>query len=146
MRILELYVAVLIVLLPTRWLMATTVGRVHGWLWALPMTLLGALRLILYRPQRIRWVDGVLEVDVKTIIPGWAMGQTVGMLSVFMDGELNAPLRAHEHRHAWQFAIYGPLMLLLYPLAGFFSWVGGGGFYRGNYFEQDARAHEGDPP
>ncbi len=150
MTFLVLYATALLVLLPTRWTMAATVGRVHGWLWALPMTLLGVLRLVVYWPMAIRWVDGVIEVDCKRLIPGWATGQTIGMLTCYAPGLLTAPspgrLRRHEHRHAWgQFAVYGPLMLFLYPLALLSVAVQGGNWYRDSYFEVDARGHEVDP-
>jgi hypothetical protein len=52
-------------------------------------------------------------------------------------------LLEHEARHVRQCEVFGPLMIILYPMASLWAWVRGKGFYEGNAFEVDARKHEG---
>lgn len=145
---LVLYAAVLLVLLPTRWTMPNTAGRVHAWLWALGGTLMAIPLALVYWPTDVRWVAGVLELRAcRRIIPhldSSAQGQTWGFVT-FYRGEPTYRLRRHEGWHAWQhWGVWGPLLYLVYPVAWLSSVVQGGG-WRGNWFEQDARAHEVEP-
>lgn len=121
--------------------------------WALPATLLGLSLAVLARASggSVRRIDGVLEAaggwPARMLQRGFPFSGAVAAITLghvvlgVTDAALQAT-RAHERAHVRQFERWGPLMLVLYPLAGLSAWVRGGHPYRDNVFEREARAAE----
>ncbi|MEW6120948.1 MAG: hypothetical protein AB1593_12755 [Pseudomonadota bacterium] len=128
--------------------------RLLGYLWPLPVTLLGALLAWLARASGGEWrcVDGVLEAaggwPARMLRRGFPFSGAVAAITLghvvlgASTRDLEAT-RVHERAHVRQFERWGVLMLVLYPLAGLLAWMRGGDPYRDNSFERDARAAEG---
>ena len=127
--------------------------RVLRYLWALPVTLLGALIALVSRGSggSLQRVEGVLEVAGGW--PAWVLRRgvpfsgavaalTLGHVVVGVSLNALTATRAHERAHVRQFERWGVLLLALYPLAGLLAWVRGGNPYRDNPFEREARASE----
>jgi len=127
--------------------------RVLLYLWALPVTLLGMLVVLIARSSGGAWqrVDGVLEAAGGW--PAWVLRRgfpfsgsvaaiTLGHVVVGVSRADLAATRAHERAHVRQFERWGVLLLVLYPLAGLLAWLRGGNPYRDNVFECEARAAE----
>ena len=127
--------------------------RLLLYLWALPVTLVGALVALVARSSggALQRVDGVLEAAGGW--PAWVLRRgfpfsgavaaiTLGHVVVGVSLAALAATRAHERAHVRQFERWGLLLLVLYPLAGLLAWVRGGHPYRDNYFECEARAAE----
>lgn len=102
--------------------------RALGYLWALPHTLIGLLLVPLYRPTRVRWSEGCLEMIAgtshgRTRIFGKPWAQTHGWL-IFYAGEewwSERSLRVHERVHVTHGFIGGPFYVLSYILH--FAWL-----------------------
>lgn len=127
--------------------------RVAIYLWALPVTLVGLLVVLIARSsggvqQR---VDGVLEAaggwPARVLRRGFPFSGAVAAITLghVVVGVSLAALdatRAHERAHVRQFERWGVLMMVLYPLAGLLAALRGGNPYRDNVFEREARAAE----
>jgi hypothetical protein len=127
--------------------------RVAVYLWALPVTLLGLLIVLIARSsggvqQR---VDGVLEAaggwPARVLRHGFPFSGSVAAITLghVVVGVSLAALeqtRVHERVHVRQFERWGVLMVLLYPLAGVIAALRGGNPYIDNVFEREARAAE----
>jgi hypothetical protein len=127
--------------------------RVGAYLWALPVTLIGILVVLIARSsggvqQR---VDGVLEAAGGW--PAWVLRRgfpfsgsvaaiTLGHVVVGVSLAALDATRTHERAHVRQFERWGVLMVVLYPLAGLLAWLRGGNPYIDNVFEREARAAE----
>lgn len=156
---------------PTRRGAAALAIAVLGGVWALPCSLLGlavglALQSVaaawppgrlaaprLGRRQRVGptlewalWDDPAPRHGLARRLPFDAI--TFGQVVVGRSPQHLAALRAHERVHVRQYAQWGPLFLLAYPLASGWAWLRGQGAYRGNWFERQAwRADRGvNPP
>lgn len=121
------------------------------YLWALPITLLGVLIVLLARASGgvVRFVDGVLEAAGGW--PAWLLRRgfpfsgavaalTLGHVVFAVSADALDATRMHERAHVRQFERWGVLLLVLYPLAGLVAWLRGGHPYRDNVFEREARA------
>lgn len=74
---------------------------------------------------------------------GWRYrAVTLGHVVLSVD-ELSERVIEHEKVHVRQFERWGPLFLLMYPLASLGAWLRGGDAYRDNLFEVQARRGEG---
>ena len=74
---------------------------------------------------------------------GWRYrAVTLGHVVLAVD-ELDERVLEHETVHVRQFERWGPLFLLVYPLASLGTWLRGGHPYRDNPFEVQARRGEG---
>jgi hypothetical protein len=127
--------------------------RVAMYLWALPVTLIGLLVVLIARSsggvqQR---VNGVLEAaggwPARVLRHGFPFSGSVAAITLghVVVGVSLAALdatRAHERAHVRQFERWGLLMLVLYPLAGLIAALRGGNPYIDNVFEREARAAE----
>ena len=127
--------------------------RIAMYLWALPVTLIGLLVVLIARSsggvqQR---VDGVLEAaggwPARVLRRGFPFSGSVAAITLghVVVGVSLAALdstRAHERGHVRQFERWGVLMLVLYPLAGLLAALRGGHPYLDNVFEREARAAE----
>ena len=122
-------------------------------LWALPVTLLGLIVVLMTRSSggEVRRVDGVLEAaggwPARMLQRGFPFSGpvaaiTLGHVVVGLSKEALDATRIHERVHVRQFERWGVLFLLLYPLAGLHAWLRGGCPYRDNVFEQEARLAE----
>jgi len=129
--------------------------RVWLYVWALPVTLLGMLVVLIARSSGgvLQRVDGVLEAAGGW--PAWVLRRgfpfsgsvaaiTLGHVVVGVSLAALVATRAHERAHVRQFERWGALLLMLYPLAGLLAWLRGGHPYRDNVFECEARAAELD--
>jgi hypothetical protein len=127
--------------------------RVVMYLWALPVTLIGLLVVLVARSsggvqQR---VDGVVEAaggwPARVLRHGFPFSGSVAAITLghVVVGVSLAALdstRAHERVHVRQFERWGVLMMVLYPLAGLAAALRGGNPYIDNVFEREARAAE----
>ncbi|MBT9538330.1 hypothetical protein [Thiobacillus sp.] len=127
--------------------------RVAVYLWALPVTFLGLLIVLMARnsggvQQR---VDGVLEAaggwPARVLLHGFPFSGpvaaiTLGHVVVGVSLDALEQTRVHERVHVRQFERWGVLMVLLYPLAGVIAALRGGNPYIDNVFEREARAAE----
>ena len=127
--------------------------RVAMYLWALPVTLIGLLVVLIARSsggvqQR---VNGVLEAaggwPARVLRHGFPFSGSVAAITLghVVVGVSLAALdatRAHERAHVRQFERWGVLMMVLYPLAGLLAALRGGNPYLDNVFEREARAAE----
>lgn len=91
--------------------------RVLGYLWALPVTLVGFLLWVAGGPKKIRWSEGCIEAIPGRIFGvGSISGQTWGWLILYRDQEAwdRIPLRVHERVHVLHTLILGVLFLPAY--------------------------------
>jgi hypothetical protein len=127
--------------------------RLLCYLWALPVTLVGALVALVARGSggTLLRVDGVLEAAGGW--PAWVLRRgfpfsgpvvaiTLGHVVLGVSAGALDATRAHERAHVRQFERWGILLLMLYPLAGLLAWLRGGHPYRDNPFEREARMGE----
>jgi hypothetical protein len=74
-----------------------------GYIWALPLTVVGLLMAIIYLPRKASWHDGCLEMQ-----PRWMIGnpdaQTLGWIVYYRNDKMraNKGLRVHERVHVRQ--------------------------------------------
>lgn len=119
---------------------------VLGWLWALPMTLIGGVVFLCVfgiRGARVRWRGNhgtvlVIEVEVAWL-PYDAV--TMGSIQAYRSGVLRTDrLRRHEDTHTFQGYLFGILNLVAYGVGSLVSKIGGTGWYTGNFLEAWARS------
>lgn len=124
---------------------------VLGYLWALPVTLVGGAAALVGWTRPLGFRDGALLCVAK---PGglWAwffahgfIAATWGGVIVFVDVDAaqNEKVLRHELRHFFQARIFGPLMPLAYGLCWLWGRLQGRTDYYGNFLEEDARRAEG---
>lgn len=133
--------------------MPLTPGRVIGYLWALPVTLVGLGVALGARlgGARLAWREGVLEVAGGPLGPLLRHGYppmaiaaiTLGHVVLAQAQDDLDRTRVHERVHVRQFERFGPLFPLLYLGASVAARCRGGDLYRDNLFEREARAAEG---
>ncbi len=122
-----------------------------GYVWALPVTILGLMLALLF--TRLESVDeeGILHFVVQPGGPlDWYMRRfhiaafTIGAVVTYSsaDGPRQIRLVRHERAHVMQTLVLGPLFLPLYLLASLWQLARGGHPYRDNWFEVRARAAE----
>jgi hypothetical protein len=120
--------------------------RLLGWLWCLPVTLIGLVVVAFARPRsvRFRWhghhgVRGVLEFTVARWFKGYA-AFTFGAVQGYLVGVDPERHRRHEDVHSLQGMLMGPLNIPAYGACSLVSRLRGTGWYRGNALEAWARA------
>lgn len=128
-------------------------GRAIGYLWALPVTLVGVGVALGARAggARLAWREGVLEAAGGPLGPLLRRGYppmaiaaiTLGHVVLAQAQDDLDRTRAHERAHVRQFERFGPLFPLLYLGASVAARCRGGDLYRDNWFEREARAAEG---
>lgn len=125
-----------------------------SYIWAAPVSLLGLLLAapVIASRGHAHWHDGVLEVAGG--LPGWLLSRDLpvsGPVQAITFGhvvlacsvaDLNAT-RRHERVHVEQYARWGALFLIAYPLASFLAWLRHRHPYRDNVFEIEARRKGG---
>jgi hypothetical protein len=122
-----------------------------GYVWALPVTILGLMLAMLF--ARLESVDeeGILHFVVQPGGPlAWYMRRfhiaafTIGAAVTYSsaDGPRQIRLMRHERAHVLPTLVLGPLFLPLYVLASLWQLSRGGHPYRDNWFEVRARAAE----
>lgn len=129
---------------------AGRLGRLLGYAWAAPCTLLGlalALPAVAFAGARWRCVQGVIEVApghgaAATAHRGGFVAITLGHVVLGRSAAHLCELRVHEHAHVAQFERWGAVLLLAYPLAGAWQWLRGRRAYLDNPFEVQARRAE----
>ncbi len=113
--------------------------KLLGYIWAAPCTLVGfVLSLFMVPVGWPLWSRGTLVIRANRILPPMAVAQTWGWLVIYRPGAEVSAWR-HEQAHVRQYMILGPLFFPAYGLASFVSWMKGTGWYKGNWFEVDAR-------
>lgn len=123
-----------------------------GYLWALPVTLVGALVVLVGGAKRTAWLNGAALCVAQPggLLDRWFRSAsfvafTWGGVVIFCD-EANArnPIeQRHELRHFAQARVLGPFMPLVYVACSIWALVRGRDWYWGNALEEDARAAEG---
>lgn len=124
-----------------------------GYLWSLPLTLIGFVLCLVYRAHSFKWHEGVLTClagklpDGRTRIWGRPGAQTHGWLVICADEgqRQRQDLRVHEYVHVKQAFVggvlyglaYGLLFLVIWTTKGFGPWHDA---YRANPFEVQAYA------
>ncbi len=127
--------------------------RLWGYLWALPVSLVGGLLALVARVSggRYQWKDGVLEASggwpAKLLCRGFpfcgpAAAITLGHVVLGASQQALDTTRTHECVHVQQYARWGIVFVLAYPLAGAWAWIKGGNPYWDNPFERQARERE----
>lgn len=122
-----------------------------GYVWALPVTILGLMLAMLF--ARLESVDeeGILHFVVLPDGPlAWSMRRfgiaafTLGAAITYSgaDGPRQIRLVRHERAHVMQTLVLGPLYPPLYGLASLWQLARGGHPRRDNWFEVRARAAE----
>lgn len=128
------------------------VGRIAGYAWAGPATLLGlaVAAVALACGARGRSERGVLEVCGGRLatwlarLPGVRHFEAVTLGHVVL-ADSHVALdrqRRHERAHVRQFERWGVLLLPMYVVVGVFEALRGRHPYRDNFFEREARAAE----
>lgn len=127
--------------------------RLWGYLWALPVSLVGVVFALLARISGGRYLsrDGVLEVTggwpAKLLCRGFpfcgpAAAITLGHVVLGASQHALDTTRSHERVHVRQYERWGIFFVLAYPLAGAWAWLKGGNPYWDNIFERQAREQE----
>lgn len=123
-------------------------ARALTYLWALPTTCIGLLlaAAAVVTGGRARIVEGVLEAHGGAA--AWvlrrvgASAMTLGHVVIAVDQQAHERCRGHERIHVRQCERWGPLFLPAYGLASLVARLRGGGWYRDNRFEQEARGEQ----
>lgn len=124
-----------------------------GLVWALPVSLVGALFALLARLSggHYRVVRGVLEVSggwpAQLLCRGFpfcgpAAAITLGHVVLGASQQALDKTRSHERVHVRQYERWGIVFVLAYPMAGVWAWIKGGNPYWDNAFERQARELE----
>ena len=100
-----------------------------GFLWSLPLTIVGLLLSLVYQPTTVHWSDGCLELvagrhlDGKTRIWGRPAAQTFGIVIWYASerDRQSERLRRHERVHTLQAFIGSVFFALAYGLH--FLWL-----------------------
>ncbi|WNG45512.1 hypothetical protein F0U60_16455 [Archangium minus] len=122
-----------------------------GYVWALPVTVLGLMLAMLF--ARLESVDeeGILHFVVLPEGPlAWYVRRfniaafAIGAVVTYSreDGPRQIRLVRHERAHVMQTLVFGPLFLPLYGLASLWQLSRGRHPYHDNWFEVRARAAE----
>ena len=118
-------------------------GRWRRRLWASPASLIGFVLCGFFDQRYV--TRGILLAEGARWPRklGWRYrAVTLGHVVLSVD-ELPERVIEHEKVHVRQFEQWGPLFLLMYPLASLGAWLRGGDAYRDNLFEMQARRGEG---
>lgn len=120
-----------------------------SYLWALPVTLLGLLHVVICGGKFLR-IDpggilifsgerGLLKKLFFRKFP--VAAYTWGTVQVYRTGiySLKKLLLAHEGIHTQQVRFWGPVFPILYLLSSLWEFLRGRNWYRDNYFERQAR-------
>lgn len=127
--------------------------RFVGYLWALPVSVIGMLLALLARASGGSYTRkyGVLEVTggwpAKLLRRGFPFcgpvaAITIGHVVLGASQDALEKTRSHERVHVRQYERWGILFVLAYPLAGAWAWLKGGNPYWDNIFERQARELE----
>lgn len=114
--------------------------RALGFLWSMPVTLIGLAYAGFLGPQEGKIRNGCLWIRCSRLPYGFA-ATTQGHVISYV--RLSPRIETHELRHVAQCDLFGPLILLLYPLCSLVSRLRGTGWYWGNALEADARKAAG---
>ncbi len=127
------------------------VARPFAYLWAAPVTAVGALWALaaVLTGGRGRWRAGVLEVQggvarvlLARALGGAAEALTLGHVVLARDAATHDRWRGHERVHVAQVERWGILFPFAYLTAGLVARLRGGHAYRDNAFERPAFAAE----
>ena len=122
-----------------------------GYVWALPVTILGLMLAMLFAHLESVDEEGILHFVVQPGGPlAWSLRRfhidafSLGAVITYSteDGPRQIRLMRHERAHVMQTLVLGPLFLPLYALASLWQLARGGHPYRDNWFEVRARAAE----
>lgn len=125
---------------------------VLGHIWMLTDTLIGLLTVLFGWCSFQGWAyDGSMYFLAKPggIAYWWFKkyrfaAYACGGVIVFAEPEYrdNTIIKKHEHRHVRQAMMFGPFMPLAYGIASLVAIIRGQPAYEGNWFENDANAHD----
>ena len=132
--------------------------RILGWLgvlWALPVSLLAFVLVLLLRPKwlggGVRWArvrygettalavwGGALAGLLRRMPLGAVDGVTLGHVVLFRQAWKMRAIGAHEFAHVRQYMRWGFLFPLAYGLESVWQWLRGRHYYWDNRFEVEA--------
>ena len=127
--------------------------HILGQVWMSPMTVFGLAQSLLGARFDSRTREGVLNFVVRPKTPlHWYMRKmniaayTLGAVVTYSDpsGPHQPRLYRHEYEHVLQTMALGPLMPIAYVGSSLFQVLRGRKLYRDNWFEERARAAEGE--
>jgi len=123
------------------------ITKVAGYVWALPVSLLGLAFVFptLMSGGRMRIERGALELYggfsrffLRRCLVIDASALTLGHVILGQDRDCLDHARDHEHVHVRQCARWGVFIVPAYLLSSFLAWRRGGHFYFDNRFEKEA--------
>jgi hypothetical protein len=114
-----------------------------GYLWSLPVVLVGFIFAAFYGCTSWRWVDGVLTCVSPRPMVGNPAGQTFGWLSMYSSEKERATpyMRVHEYCHTAQTFVLGVLWFVAYGIMWLVEYAHTRDFwaaYRADWFEDEA--------
>ncbi len=127
--------------------------RILGYVWALPVTLLGLVFVPVawLSGGRVRLVQGVVEIQGGLVaamlrsrlpISGPAAAMTLGHVILGRDQSCLDHSRRHEHVHVRQYERWGIFLLPLYVIVSWLLYRRGFDPYLDNPFEREAFGEE----
>ena len=117
--------------------------EILGFIWALPVTVLGVVLVLVSGGPITITRHGGLRLWFMPRYPWWWPKKFNAMCMGFVffyrhPGLAQGQTMGHENEHNRQCRIFGPFMLIFYPLACFWA-LAYGKPYRANFFEMCAR-------
>lgn len=132
--------------------------RLFAWLgvvWALPVSLLAFLLVLILRPKwfggGVRWArvrygettalavwGGALDAILRRLPLGIVDGITLGHVVLFRQAWKMRAIGAHEFAHVRQYMQWGFLFPVVYGLESLWQWLRGRHYYWDNRFEVQA--------
>lgn len=130
-------------------------GWLVGYLWAVPLTVLGVAQAVLggarfhsLGPGGVLYFVARRRGAIRSFVRAFRVSAyTWGAVVTFADqgGPRDERLCSHELAHVGQAFVCGPLMPLAYMASSLYQALRGGHVYRDNWFEVRARRRELPP-
>jgi hypothetical protein len=116
-------------------------GWLPGYIWALPLSLVGGVKAWRRGIVSWRWWHGCLELVVRELDEGTEECVRGWVVLHAQDEVIYDQTRYHALRHVHQSLVLGPLAPLAFAVCGAVAEVLGGEFYWDNWLEADAREY-----
>lgn len=116
-------------------------------LWTSPASLVGILLISIVGAEKVfTGGGGALHVirrrNLRWLVPDWTAAITWGVVVLYRRDQMSARVMFHELVHTRQALKFGPLWVLIYPLASLLAKLAGGHPYTDNVFEVAAYRKE----
>ena len=126
----------------------TILINILGFIWALPITLIGLLALLTAGwPVSVMFDGWAVVIDVKLpfYVPNMKAVVYGNLVMCRPDVLFNGNLRKHELEHVRQCNIFGPFIIILYPMLSLLAWICYNKPYEMNWLEIMARIKASTP-